>query len=163
MPDNTDEIRTRKITLVDEEGRERAVFQATEEGALLAIGDRSGTQRVAIGVSADGVPTLRIGDRNGETRFTIFEQGDFISVGVFGASERIRCMMGVNEDGVPTLAMADSRGTPRFMINLIGGMETPSIILMDHDRNMRLFIQLQDDGTPSIKARDPEGNTLWTM
>ena len=59
-------VRTRRVVLVDDEGRERARLAMTEDGGPgLALFDQAGEKRAALGVDADG-PKIVLFDPAGE-------------------------------------------------------------------------------------------------
>jgi len=49
-----DEVRARRLVLVDDEGRERAMLDMDEDAPVLCLCDEAGEVRAALGVNEDG-------------------------------------------------------------------------------------------------------------
>ncbi len=67
VPAVSDEVRTRKLVIVDDEGRPRAVLAAEKDGVTLSLADEAGTNRVVLGTSKEGAQ-LSLRDETGKTR-----------------------------------------------------------------------------------------------
>jgi len=62
--DVVEEVRARKFTLADENGKARAVLSLDKEGPNLALLDENGMVRAEMGIGKDG-PWMAMWDRHG--------------------------------------------------------------------------------------------------
>lgn len=84
-----DEVRARRVILVDAAGRERATMMRREDGTpIVALRDEKGTARIALTLGADGSPALR----------------------VYDDQERIRARVGLGPDQAGMVMLLDAKG-----------------------------------------------------
>jgi hypothetical protein len=91
QPAVTDLVRTKRLELVDEVGKVRAVLDMTENAPLgLHLHDAAGKTRVELGLAPDGTPSLKLRDAAGMARTALivhFEGSP--TMGLFDAAGKI--------------------------------------------------------------------------
>lgn len=105
-------IRTRRLVIEDDDGRETAyvsVQRRPQGGAdvpYFRIGTVAGEAFFEISMQADGAPAMRFNDMRGRTRILIEITGDDIAgVTVYDADEVPRARLVVGADGLPTMQL----------------------------------------------------------
>lgn len=131
QPGIPNELRTRRLAVVDEAGKDRLVLVVDRDGPVLMLGDDVGNRQVALGVAPSG-PRLLLYDQAG----------------------RVGVALSTSKDG-PGLLMYDEAGNTRAMLTSIKLMG-PSLILNDEAGKMRVVLGALKEG-PKLGLQDAEG------
>jgi len=108
--DVVDEVRARKFTLVDVNGKERAMLDMTEDGPVLRLYDEIAKVCAELNAAKTG-PTLRLYDENGKSRAGLTVTKDGIpGLAMIDENDKSRVVLCVTKDGMPELAMFDENG-----------------------------------------------------
>ncbi len=103
-----EEVRARRIVLVDAEGRERAALAVDADGwAGLRAVDVAGKTRVALGSAAAGTAALALTDMREKTRVSLAVNTDGLSMlSLLDARGRNKATLGANPAGEAGLRFA---------------------------------------------------------
>ncbi len=126
-------ITTQRLSLVNERGEEYLSMGSLGHAAGLSIRDKNGTQRAALIVSEDGVPSLLLG----------------------GEKENELVKLMVLPGGAPFMAMYDNKGATRIMLAVDAKENEPQISLWDENRNPRLMASIRKDDVARLEFLDP--------
>ena len=173
-----DVVRARQFVLVDQDGKERAIFGVNTNGVVsLNMLDLRGTNRVALMVGRFGAPVLSLFDENGSqvTRLLgggldLYDGGHLDLYDERGTNcvslsswrdgrldlynERgTECVSLSGDDIGGCLSLRDQRGTNRVLLSSWGG---PSLDLYDQNGNARATLGVSKDGT-SLDLLDENG------
>jgi hypothetical protein len=129
-------IRVRRLTLVDDAGRERALLRLLDGNVMLLLTDEAMSWRIRLSAGDRG-PFLRFIERQVNTRLGI----------------------GILQDGPPGLELADADGTPRASLRIDAAGGT-SLTLRDKKGLVRGSFAVPAEGNPSLVLSDHNGNTL---
>jgi len=129
-------IRVRRLTLVDDSGRERALLRLLDGGVTLLLTDEAMSWRVLLSAGERG-PFLRFYEEEINSRLGI----------------------GILRDGFPGLELADADGTARASLSLDAAGRA-SFALRDKTGVIRASFEVSADGDPSLVFADINGNTL---
>jgi hypothetical protein len=154
---NPGEIRTKRLSIMDDRGRVRAEFKALSGGAHgLVLRDGEGRARALLETEPDGSPRLSFANPSGQRLADLTVFGDAprlalassdgvsffaVSLQMDGSSRleisdrtRARAVLGAGDDGSPMLALVDSKGRVRAELSVIG--DSPSLTLEGRDGNV---------------------------
>jgi len=150
------------LVVLSPSGKFRAELTAVEDGAGLVIFGPRGEVRVAVGVDADGEPSLNLCDgdpasRAGLTRLT---DGAW-AVCLSGPGGQGRVMLTVEPDGAAAVYLNDQDRKARASL-VVDSDGTPSLCLWDREGNPRTTMQLRRDGTPAFALYDKYGRPTWS-
>jgi len=127
-------IRVRRLTLVDDSGRERALLRLIDDDVTLLLTDEAMSWGVL----------LSAGERGPFLRFYKEEINSRLGIGIL-------------HDGFPGLELADAAGTARASLRLdAAGMA--SFALRDKTGVIRASLEVPADGDPSLVFADRNGN-----
>lgn len=117
-PGVVEEVRARKVVVVDAQGKERLSLGTLPDGrAVLVLRDARGKERLELSVLADGSPGLVFWDAQGAERLALGVPGDFMSwLSLSDAQGKVRIRLNVAADGGPVLVLADARGVARTVL-----------------------------------------------
>jgi len=103
-----EDVRAKRFTLLDENGRPRAALGMTEMGPHLTMRDENGKIRAALLVNEKGT-LLSMRDENDKLRAAlgVNEKGTLLSMS--DENDKLRFSLSVDEDG-PFLGMRDENG-----------------------------------------------------
>ncbi len=160
-------ISTRRVNVVDAEGRVRAVLEATERGPRFRMFDETAMERFSLDVTEFG-PVLRMRGERNELRahLTVTEYGTIFRMrdekGELRASPRMR-------DEGPGLWMHDEKRDLRVALGIVEGR--PRLSILDEKGEVRCAIGASniatDDGRrimypeSSILLFDADGGVVW--
>ena len=105
------EIRSHRISLVDEQGNERAALQMLGGEPRLAMYDAQGNERVSLSLFG-GFPRLLMYDAQEKVRLSLNEhlgKTSLIMLDTHGRG-RFRVVLEVDSDGSPMLSMRNAQG-----------------------------------------------------
>ena len=119
--DPVDELSTRRLTIVDDQGQVRATLGPAPDGSVeLRLYDREDRTRAELAVAANGVASLTLRDPAGEVRscLAVSTEGDTrlhlhgtAAVSLHDASGQPRALLGLDEhSGTASLSYADVDG-----------------------------------------------------
>ena len=110
--DVLDEIRARRIVLVDKSGLERAVLSLDEDKGMvgLVMRDKHGGASAVLGTSG-----LKLSDKSGKARaaFTFDADNGVPGLVLFSQSGKARALLLVDKDG-PAFSLRDDKGNQRW-------------------------------------------------
>lgn len=130
-----DELRLKKMQIVDEKGATRIGLGTSEEGSpILAVFDEKGQHRIALSISDDGSTTMSLHDEKG-TR---------------------RAQLGLSKDGTPNLGLCNQKGDTRWMLAMKAD-GTTGLDAYDEKGTIRVELALSKDGTPKLSFWDEKG------
>jgi hypothetical protein len=102
------EVRARRLVLVDNEGRERAALEMIEDVPMLSLRNAAGNIRAALDVTPEG-PTLSLCDAAGKFRAALSVDADGPMLSLADETATPRVVLGVDADG-PGLCLTDEAG-----------------------------------------------------
>ena len=167
-PGLVDEIRAKRLLLVDDEGGTRGALALGPDGSVLfiladgsrkprtvlsvgpdgapslAVYDAEGRRRAALGVDRDGVPALTLTDRDGArpaVAMSVAQEGSARLV-FSDAGQRHRLVVGMS-DGDPTLILTGEEG--KRGVALAVDAESPRLALADRNGTERLWVAIRRD------------------
>ena len=119
--DHVDQVSTRRLTIVDDQGRVRAMLGPAPDGSVeLRLYDTEDRTRAELAVAANGVASLTLRDPAGEVRscLAVSTEGDTrlhlhgtAAVSLHDASGQPRALLGLDEhSGTASLSYADVDG-----------------------------------------------------
>jgi len=113
-------LRARRLELIDEEGRPRAILQVTAKGApSLAFYDKKGSGTVILGANPDQSAMLLFRGREGsKAKFAIEADGSPTMV-LFDRKGKARSILRLSPGGEPLLALQDERQRTRVVLGAI--------------------------------------------
>jgi hypothetical protein len=186
----TEVLRTRRLEIVDDDGKVRAVLGTNEEGVTsLAVFDHSKRLRISLDASEnpEQVNGLGVFDTNGKHRGSLGAYEDGQSSLSFSAAGRDRHMkMGaadgnhylmLTDEGAPMvglslaeedeelstdLALMDKAGRAGVVVS-DGSRSDPQIKLADRRHQVRGFFGLGVGGEPRLYVADEEGNPIGSQ
>jgi hypothetical protein len=133
-------VTTRRLTVVDEQGRARVELAADGGMAYIMLKDEAGVARTGIAVGADGSPLIALSDANGTPRVAISGRSD-----------------------LPCITLADGNGSARLQLAL--AKDIPSLALMAADKSMRATVAVgsnaQGNAVGFIGLFDSSGRSVW--
>jgi len=151
--EDVDEVSTRRLTIVDDQGRVRATLGPTPDGSVeLRLFDADDRTRVELAVAANGAASLTLRDPDGEMRscLAVGTAGDTrlhlhgaAAVSLHDLEGQARALLGLDEhSGMATLSYVDADGG--------------SCVLLTEDASGGRLHLFQRDGTGRrIPAGDP--------
>jgi hypothetical protein len=151
--EDVDEVSTRRLTIVDDQGRVRATLGPTPDGSVeLRLFDADDRTRVELAVAANGTSSLTLRDPDGEMR-------SCLAVGIAGDTH-------LHLHGAAAVSLHDREGQPRAQLGLDehSGIATlsyvdaegGSCVLLTEDASGGRLHLFQRDGTGRrIPAGDP--------
>lgn len=177
--DVADEIRTRKLVVVDEMGRDGIVIDANrlaiydKEGnsrivanllnrsvPFLSIYDETGNPRIYMGIGKDGVPTLGITNAQQVRQIEMKALEYTPYIGVYDVDGDMRVSIGLTY-GIPELNMYDKR--KKLRITLSSSLIGPVMSMLGEDENPSIFMFLSDQrGAAGLEIYDKQGDIIWS-
>lgn len=151
--EDVDEVSTRRLTIVDDQGRVRATLGPTPDGSVeLRLFDADDRTRVELAVAANGTSSLTLRDPDGEIR-------SCLAVGTAGDTR-------LHLHGAAAVSLHDLEGQPRALLGLDehSGMATLSyvdadggtcVLLTEDGSGGRLHLFQRDGTGRRIPAGDP--------
>lgn len=129
-----DEIRARKIVLVDENGKTRASLGVLKDGPALGLTDENGKPGVVLSVDKDGAGLF------------LYENG------------KSRAVLGLNKDG-PVLWQYDENGEPRVALGAL--KDGKGLLLYDENGKPRVLL-VTTKGRTGLALYDENGKSYWS-
>ena len=142
QPAVTDLVRTKRVELVDEVGKVRAVLAMTKDGPLgLHLHDAAGKVRASLDLLGDD-PALGLCNAAGTalvnltTSRLVFADAagmttlDSSKLRLADAAGKVRTDLGLSPDGTPSLKLADAAGKPRTSL-IVHFNGSPTLGLFD--------------------------------
>jgi hypothetical protein len=153
-------VEAERFVLRDGAGVVRAKLTADPKGrASLTFLDKDEHSRVAIGVAADGAPTMVFGDPDGRTtrmEFRVKSDGT-AAVGLADGKGRFRATLEVTPAGASQVALSDGDGRQRTSVS-VPADGSPLIALSDSAGKVRARLTSDGrEGSPGLFLLDPEG------
>ena len=127
-----------RIELVDKNGDERLILDATNDQPVIRLREVPGVDRLVLGLNYHAQPTL-------------------LMIGKYG----IRVGLQLKENGEPYLEFCRTNGDPGLTVRLdVDG--NPQVTLVDNKgkARARFFIDGQD-GEPNLTLLDMDGKAVW--
>lgn len=149
-----EEVKARRFTLVDENGKPRATLTMLTEGPCLSLLDENGKKRAGLGVLKDG-PGFSFYDENGKQRARLGVEKDGACLSLFDANDKPRVALTMFHDH-PCLGLLDENGKPRASLTVLG--DGPMFALLDENGNFRASLMVLGDGT-ILELHDENGKT----
>jgi hypothetical protein len=134
-------LRTRELRLVDKNGRDCAVLDSSEDGAVtLTFLDSQNKVRTSIGVNENGQAVLALGRGNG---------GPSIS-------------MSVDAEGRVVVEGVDTESVVRFRLELKGNGSHTELSFNEKHRQPRMVLMAEDKGPAGLFIMDQHGRALFS-
>ncbi len=146
-----DEIRTRKLVVLDEAGAERAALGMDKDGPKLAMVDAAGKKGVVLGTRKNGAGGLVLFDARGNSRAALAAEGPGLVL--YDEAEKTRVSLVASADG-PTLALFDKAGVLRTALGM--DKDFPTLILLDEAQKVRVTLATRTNG-PELRLADARG------
>jgi hypothetical protein len=148
VSDAADELRARRLVLVDDMGRVRATLGPTTDGsAALRLLDADERTRAELAIDANGTTTLTLRDGGGEFRSSLV-------VGPEGETH-------LHLHGAPAVSLHDDAGTARAVLGLDEHTGLPSLAFADEEsRPCVLLTEDPSGGRLHLFQRDGEGRRI---
>ncbi len=150
-----DEIRARRVTLVDGDGRPRVAFATAADGSAgLILCDTDERRRAELVLDDRGGAHLKLHDRDGAVCAWLAVDGSGApSLYLQGARPAdapapARAALAVDERGCPLFSLHDGQGQPRFLLALEERSGMPRLGFFDAHGSSRLVLSEAHDGTP---------------
>jgi hypothetical protein len=152
-----DQVRTRKLVVVDEKNCERVVISPQKDRAFgLTIADPDGKERFLLGVERDGTAGIQLRDDAGVRRLTLTVDGERVAGLAFHDSgERSRMSLGVTKDGAPVVALRDRNLKERLRV-AVGADQVPLVSLTDDQQQERFRLLVPPAGFPWLSMYDKD-------
>jgi hypothetical protein len=134
-------IRAESFTVIDREGKEKAVLGLAEGRPILVLTDSVTESEIALHIASDGM---------------------FLRFFSASASERPkipRIGLGTLRDGTPGLELADLNGRRRALLG-IDPNRSSFLKLTDHNGEAEAFLVAPAVGAPSLTISDSRGKSL---
>lgn len=175
MAPTTDELRARRIVIVDPNDQERVQISVKDDGsAVLAVNDQEGDARVSLRVLRDGRPEVALSDKGDKPRIKLYlselpqllrGQGGlapdpYVSLYYPDGQAALELRLALNE--APGLGLWDDRGNSRAILYL--GHGEPKLVLRDHRGNDRAVLghaELQVIRTEAVEQRPVSSLVLF--
>lgn len=129
-----DELRAKRVTVVDDKGNIRAMLSVTDGGSQLLMSDNKNHTRVKLYTDAEGSATMALCDEKNQPRVLLF----------------------VSDDGTPQLALSDEKGKGRARLHLAAD-GSPNMSVDDSKGKGRAMLYLAADGSPTLSMHDERG------
>jgi len=141
--DVADEIRTRKLVIVDDMGKERIRASISDEnGVGISIHDEQGGTRVAIGITVDEQPALVMGNKEGRALIVLSTNELGPELKMLDAQGKTRIALGIYDEFGSSLNVFDKKGKNRLVIG-VTGMEKPVVGMYD-ERERHCIVMIVD-------------------
>jgi hypothetical protein len=144
-----DEIKAKKFTLVDDNGKGRAVLGIWKGLPGLVFFSEAGELRVGL-LDAEKLPSLGFQDENGKTRLvlgTSKEQGPFLELCDENGKTRVRLLSSA-------LGLYDEGGKPKVVL---GVSEKGSLFSLSGEGKSEIRLGMADARNPFLSLADEEG------
>lgn len=102
-------VTTRRVTLVDEQGQERATLTADAGGPTIVFRDGAGMVRLKLTLAASG-PGMTLADEQGHTRAWLGFTKEALRIGFADENGNSRAFFGVMRSGQPVAKFYDEAG-----------------------------------------------------
>lgn len=162
-------LRHESLTLVDDEGNERAVLGAAAGAGEygLTLLDRDGRKRAVLSLDETGAPHLTLADEAEVARAELFaETGDVAGLRVRSETGADRVSLGVggagNGQGESAVRIHDAEGAPVLLMTDAGD-EGPAFSVQDGDGAGRALLGLMAGGSPALRFLDASERPRLTM
>lgn len=180
-----DELRLRKLVIVDESGSERAILESSAEaGTRLVFRGKGNTVAATIGIEpggprvtlgkADGRPRAELGlGESGDTALILRDAkgrrrgGMIVSVdgeagmALFDDSEDARCKLDLTRDGTAYLMLGDRSQMPRVVLSAAASGECAVALYGSAGPRIRLELDAAGKATVALLGSDAE--TTWSQ
>ena len=104
-------VQTRKLVVVDGNGKPVAELGAAQEGSGLVLMDTEGKPRAAMVLTANGEPGLKLYDAAGEVRAALIVGNDGrAGLALYDARGKDRAALATDTEGNPALILLDRKG-----------------------------------------------------
>ncbi len=136
-----DQIRTKELLLVDNEGCTRARLGSDESGGVtLNFFDSKASSRAKIGILPDGKATVSLSRADGSSHF---------------------CLL-VDEEGHSLMIGYDNDGVERFKLDIQGNGSHTELSFSDKNKKPRMVMMSEDRGPAGLFILDHHGKALFT-
>lgn len=151
-----DEVRAKRLVLVDDNNKPTALFGVVDGGVRLELNDRQGELRVLLTISEDGRPVLALLGSHGKGGIALGLASDGSSgLEISDQQGQVRSELTTTADGVTRLAVLDKGGNPRGALGL-SPEGTTQLVLYDGSKS-RAALSVEQDGSPTLRLYDSEG------
>jgi hypothetical protein len=157
----SEEIRTKRLVLVDRADKPRAVLNAASPGPVsLAFIDRDEKVRVVLIVEEDGVPRLELRDAAEKRRVVLSVLGDRAGVALYGEQSRGGLILDIQDDGTASVLFIDSEHKLRAGLT---SDRRGAVTLKLHDPTgkARAAMGVGRDSAPHLTLLDERGTPVW--
>jgi hypothetical protein len=159
-------LRAGAFVVVDAQGRERATLGMGDDGGIgMILKDVEGRRRLALGSPEAADPeklrwVLSLHDEKGTYRVLVAarDDGQGCGLGLWDENGTARFGLGAAATG-GGFSLRDASGTVRAGIG--EGPTGVGISAGDELGQIRIVMGIGPDGTPSLAARDADGNEVW--
>ncbi len=121
------------------DGMEQIALQSFGDARGFTLSDKTGADRIVLGVLASGATTLGMADQSGNGRAALT----------------------LEADGSIALALYDENS--KSHVKLLAGRDgNPGIVLQDKDKGVCMMLLLYSDGSPAMVLFDNNGKVIWS-
>lgn len=183
----SEEIRTRRLVIIDENGNKHAALGIMKDGEVrLELRDKQSEVRtwlnpdvvaapslgvigasekplIELGSEKGKLPVLVMRDAAGTRRIAGIVAPDGVaSLLVSDRRGKTRCRVSVSDDGDPELVLSDTSGKPRAHVIVEKEHGTCSVNFSDAEGRVRLTLQVDEQGQPALVACDSKQRPIWS-
>ncbi len=156
-PEIAEEIRAKKIVLVDEQGKEVIVMDSLNNNvSRINIFDSKGKIRLCLG-AVDGNPILGMNDPNGNNRLRLTADDTSSLLSLSDSKGNLRLYLAA-DDAISRLSLGDPNGNLR--LDLMADDASSLLSLSDSKGNHRLGLSASDTGSMLSLRDSNEKNRL---
>ena len=158
-----DEVRVKRLVLVDGEDRERAVLETDSGVVILSLYDQADTRRVSL-VSGNGTDALVITDKNGEDRISLgLAEGVGPVLTLEDAEGRMRAVMSGADENPLVAVSSDFASGKGGTVGMVFDDDAPALVVRDKVGTLRAALGLDyKHETAGIFLRDEAGQNTWS-
>lgn len=183
----SEEIRTRRLVIVDHNGEVRGAFGIMPDGeSRLELRDKQSQVRTWLGQEAAGLPSLAVigsddkplielGSVEGKAPVFVLRDSagkrrvafgvDLTDSTFFMVNDNYgkkRCLISIDKKGPTQLTLFDTSAEPRASVS-VEKNGTSGLDLFDADGRPCVTIQVDDKGKPALVAFDSQGKAIWSV
>jgi len=155
------EIRAKRLVLVDDAGKLRAVLGSATRGAVsLGLLDNDDKIRAVLIVDANGIPRLDLFGADETRRMVLSVFPNRSGLAIFGEGGRGGAVLDVAADGTASLGLTDKQERARAGLQL----RTDGTVLLnfsDISERVRAALGVGADGAPGLGIWDKDGKRIW--
>ena len=155
------EIRAKRLVLVDDAGKLRAVLGSATRGAVsLGLLDNDDKIRAVLIVDANGIPRLDLFGADETRRMVLSVFPNRSGLAIFGEGGRGGAVLDVAADGTASVGLTDKQERARAGLHLRAD-GTVLLNVSDISEKVRAALGVGADGAPGLGIWDKDGKRIW--